>query len=45
MLIFCEPELFVMKKTMYFFFLVSLLLLLAGCGLPDMPGPIGIPGV
>jgi predicted small lipoprotein YifL len=33
-----------MKKILLFFLLL-LVVLLAGCGIPDLPGPIGIPGI
>ncbi|RZB36507.1 MAG: hypothetical protein SRB2_02003 [Desulfobacteraceae bacterium Eth-SRB2] len=34
-----------MKKIMLLCLLILLLSLVTGCGLPDLPGPIGIPGI
>jgi hypothetical protein len=34
-----------MKQLKLLFFMISILFLLSGCGIPDLPGPIGIPGL
>ncbi len=34
-----------MKKLTALLLLVLLAFLCAGCGIPDLPGPIGIPGL
>jgi len=34
-----------MKDTALLILFAAILVLLAGCGIPDLPGPIGIPGV
>lgn len=34
-----------MKQLVAFLFLVVIVLVCSGCGIPDLPGPIGIPGL
>jgi len=34
-----------MKQLALFLLFVTVTLLCAGCGIPDLPGPIGIPGL
>lgn len=34
-----------MHYLLLFYFLFSFLFLITGCGIPDLPGPIGIPGL
>ena len=34
-----------MKRSLFFLLLLVFCLTLAGCGIPDLPGPIGIPGI
>lgn len=34
-----------MNKQTVFMFIVLVFILFSGCGIPDLPGPIGIPGL
>ena len=34
-----------MKKLAILIFFLLITILLSGCGIPDLPGPIGIPGL
>jgi len=36
---------FRIKQLAGFLYFLALLLLCSGCGIPDLPGPIGIPGL
>jgi len=33
-----------MKQLMVITFLIIIMIVFSGCGIPDLPGPIGIPG-
>ena len=34
-----------MKKILVLLLVISIMVLISACGIPDLPGPLGIPGL